>query len=229
MADEFDKVAGALVYAGVRRIPVLAYLDDVAKKLLPPSADERLQEAIKLDWQERTVRLEQRVAALETELNKEGPGLDDLGPTRTAVVAKEVLEGVAGAYGEPKVDAVLNAGARQFDPRMGPQEIRKYWLDRVTLLQDIEIRVLMLPKKHAPLYYFVSSGELYWGKQRDPADLGDEDRVALGSVLLEMMERIDLVTASGPIANIDQKSARAAILTPRGETLVRFIEPIAGA
>lgn len=63
----------------------------------------------------------------------------------------------------------------------------------------------------------------------NPADLGDEDRVALGSVLLEMMERIDLVTASGPIANIDQKSARAAILTPRGETLVRFIEPIAAA
>ena len=53
--------------------------------------------------------------------------------------------------------------------------------------------------------------------------------MALRSVLLEMMERIDLVTASGPIANIDQKSARAAILTPRGETLVRFIEPIAAA
>lgn len=33
VSDKFEKVAGALVYAGVRRVPVLAYLDDVAKKL----------------------------------------------------------------------------------------------------------------------------------------------------------------------------------------------------
>ena len=178
MSDKFEKVAGALVYAGVRRVPMLAYLDDVAKKLLPPGADERLQEAIKLDWQERTVRLEQRMTALEAQLKQEGRELDNLGASRTAVVGQEVLEGVATAYGEPKVDAVLNAGARQFDPRMGPHEVRKYWLDRVMQLTDLEVRVLMLLKLHSPLSYrneaFLASGLAH-----TKLDLPDADHIAL--------------------------------------------------
>lgn len=226
MADKVEKVAGALVHAGVRRIPVLAFIEDAVKPLLPAGADERLRAALEAEAREDVVRLQQRVQALEAQLQSQGKQLDDLGMKRTVAVAREVAEGVAAAYGEPKVDAVLNAGARQFDPRMGRQESRKYWLDRALNLTDMESRALLLLKDHQPVIYLAEADEMFWGDQREPANLSDEDRVALGTVLDQLVSRGDLVNMTSTTATIRRESVTSIVLSGQGKILVRFIEPI---
>lgn len=227
MTDEIERAVGHIAHVSLRRLPVLAMIEDAVKPFLPAGADERLRAAVEADAREAFVRLQQRVDVLEGLLGKDGHRLDDLGAKRTVAVAQEVAKGVAEAYGEPKIDAMLNAGARQFDPRMGPQEIRKYWLDRVTQLLDIEVRVLLLLKEHQPIMYFEEADRMLWGEQRQAADLPDEDRVALGTVLNQLVSRGDLVSTTSTTGSVDQETVFSVMLSGQGRAVVRFIEPIA--
>jgi hypothetical protein len=221
--DEVD----ALARVGVRAIPGAGIVQDIWGIVRPKNANERFNQAAKEYEDDLAVRMVDRIREIEGQLQRVGTPIDPPTPHRTLAVAREVATSAANAQGEPKVDAVLNAGARQFDPRMGPQEARRYWLNKVMALGDLEVRVLQLLKHRQPVFYFVATGELHWGSPPELADLPDEDRIALGSVLLEMQRQNDLVHTSGATANIDNHSARGAILTPRGEVLVRFIQPIA--
>jgi hypothetical protein len=223
-----DTQVDGLVGVGISLIPGGGIAQKVWNVVRPPNAQQRFENASQEYDDELGVRLVDAIRALQADVQRHGAEFDKLAPLRALAIAQQVATSASEASGEPKVEAVLNAGARQFDPRRGPQETRKHWLDRVTRLSDLEIRVLLMLKERGPLFYFATPGWLHWGATPIPADLPEEDRVALGSVLLELRGFGELVTDSPATLTERNYSARACVLSQQGEIVVRFIEPIAG-
>jgi hypothetical protein len=222
-----DDKLDALVGVGVSAIPGGGVAQKVWSIVRPPNAQERFERA-KQDYEDELgVRLCDAIRAVQAEVQAHGLKLAQLSPHRSQAVGQQVAQAASEARSETKVEAILNAGARQFDPRMGAEEVRRHWLTRVATLTDLEVRVLMLLKERAPLFYFSSPGVLHWGERRELADMPRAECLALGSVLLDLQRANDLVTQGTTNAEIENYSTQSSILTARGEELLRFIRPIA--
>jgi len=222
-----DDKLDALVSVGVSAIPGGGVAQKVWSIVRPPNARERFERAKQEYEDELGVRLCDAIRVLQADVQAHGLQLSQLPPHRTQAVGQQVAQAASEAHSETKVEAILNAGARQFDPRMGAEEVRRYWLARVAQLTDLEVRALVLLKERAPLFYFDTPGLLHWGERREIADLPRAECLALGGVLLNLQRKNELVTRGTATAEIENYSTQASILTARGEELLRFIHPIA--
>jgi hypothetical protein len=143
MADWFDEVPKKLALVALHKTPVINVITELVESFIPATPDERLNAAIVQEEANRVVRLEDRVFNLEAVLAAGGMKLDDLGPTHTTHVAREFVQGTLETRSEEKVEALTNAAARQFDPRL-ERSVRAHWLSRVRRVSDIELALVAL-------------------------------------------------------------------------------------
>lgn len=219
-----DDAVDRLVQVGMKQLPGGSLAQIIWSAVRPANAAERFEQAKREYDDELAVRLVDAVRAVQSELRAHRTELDELAPRRALAIAEQVAKSASEASGDSKVDAVLNAGARQFDPRKGPQETRKYWLDRVTQLTELEVRVLMLLKKHSPLSYRYDA-YLARGLEDTKLDLPDAEHIALGLVLERLVAKGDLVRTMPTPANM-VATYPSVVLSSQGQILVSFIEPI---
>lgn len=233
MVDDID-AAGKLAVLGFEQLPGGSLVTGMVRMFLPPNADERLRQAIEEDASNQLIDLQTRVSIIEKQLATEGKKLDQPGAIRTTMLAHRMAEAFGSAYSDVKRDAVANAAARQFDPRMGEQGARKYWFDRVAQLSDLQVWALQLLREHTLLYY-VPSGQLLLGKEAIPSPLPESDQVSLGTALSHlalpedrMRNPAPLVSSMGEGLPLGNYNVTPEGLTVYGRILVQFIAPIGG-
>jgi hypothetical protein len=231
MGDDFD-IAGKVAVLAVEQLSGASFVTGIVRMVLPPNADDRLRAAIEADASAILDDVQRRLALLESELRREGKSLESPGAVRTARLAHGMGEALGASYSDVKRDAVANASARQFDPRMGEQGARKYWLDRVAALTDLQVWVLQLLREHKALYY-VPSGELLLGLEATRCTFPDIDQVSLGTALSALALPDDpaqnpapLVISAGDGIPVGDYNVTPRVLTPWGTILVKFIAPI---
>jgi hypothetical protein len=222
-----DEVIDKLVQAGVNLVPGGSLAQSIWSAVRPANAAERFDLAKREYDDELAVRLVDTIRAVRAELRAHRTELDQLAPLRALAIAEQVAKSASEASGDSKVEAMLNAGARQFDPRKGPQETRKYWLDRVTQLSDLEVRVLMLLKDHSPLSYR-EEAYLAWGLKHTKLELPHAEHIALGLVLERLVAEGNLVGTTPTHPSVVERYP-SVVLSSQGRTIVNFIEPIGGA
>jgi hypothetical protein len=219
VADAFDETVGKLAKLGVTQIPILGLVAEAFREFLPPGADERLRQAINEDAERQLEDLQRRVCIIEEQLHADGQTLDEIGPIRTVTLARTVIASVRDEYvGDVKREAVNNATARQFDPRFGSQEARKYWLDVVLALTDVEIKVVQLLRQHGELKSDLD-GKLYFKEKQSV--LPDADQISLGATVIQM----GLNSRKDP-ALVQPTTSGAFKLTAPGYMLSGFTSPI---
>jgi hypothetical protein len=229
--DDFE-AAGKLAVLAAEELYGMSFVTGLVRMFLPPNADDRLRAAIEEDANAILVDVQRRVLLLEAQLRRQGSHLENPGAVRTARLAHAMAEAVGASYSDEKRAAVANAAARQFDPRMGAQGARKYWLDRVAALTDLEVWVLQLLREHQRLYY-VPTGELLLGPNATRSALADVDQVSLGTALSALSLAGDparnpapLVLSMGEGIPVGDYNVTPRELTPWGAILVKFIAPI---
>lgn len=163
--------------------------------------------------------LQRRVGIIEEQLREHGQKLEELGPIRTVVLARTIIASVRDAYvSDIKREALNNAAARQFDPRFGSQEGRKYWFDQASRLTDIEIKVLGLLRQHGEL---TADYRGTLSSSQGPSELDAADQIAVGAVLAQM----EVERRPGPML-VERTPRSSHKLTASGYMLSGFISPI---
>jgi hypothetical protein len=137
----------------------------------------------------------------------------------------DFVQDLSRAQTDLRREALTNAAAQQFDPRMGSQAVRKYFFDRAAELTDVETLVV-LQLQMRPLFFFESSGKLAFLKDDKTATddaIPAADRMAIGVTMLSMGKKGDFVTETR--RNIMEFGDRAneVRLTPAGSVLATFI------
>jgi hypothetical protein len=179
MTDKFEEAAGKLARIGVSQIPVVGLLAEVVEAFLPPGADARLREAVENDLHESVRLLQKRVEELAEELQRQGLKLEQLGAARTIKVFRDFVAARTGADSPEQIDALINATAGQFDPRLGAPATRAYWLGVVRELSPIRIMLLRLMHQHEGLKIQVKPRPAIRSLKDVPLKIEDADVVAL--------------------------------------------------
>ena len=151
MADKFDETAGKLARAAIEQVPGVGLMVDVIEAFVPPGANERLRAAIQEELEKDVERLKERIAELDTELRKTNRRLGEFTTTRIVGVARQFAEARMAAGSEIQIEALLNAAAHQFDPRVGDAATRAHWFEIVRKLSPIRILLLKLLKQYGGL------------------------------------------------------------------------------
>jgi hypothetical protein len=225
--DTIDNMTGKLAAIAVGQVPILSVVVEAAKAFLPEGADGRLKEAVAVDFRDKVARLEARVEQLAKELEAVGLRLEELGAVRTVAVVRAFAEAVGAAQSDEKVDALISAAARQFDPRRGPESARAYWLARAGALADIEVRAILLLSQHDKV--LLADGAIVAAPhnpdvsrppERQRLDLPVEEALALTEAIKGLVDAgSSLINASTPT----MRSTSLYSLTRSGLVLARFI------
>lgn len=110
--------------------------------------DGRVFEARFSALEDQVTRLDEEVRKVKAELAAEGKQADRQDFLSQEAVYSDFARAVADAHTPEKREALVNAAAHQFDPRLGSPEVRQYWFDVVRSLADVEIWALRLCSKY---------------------------------------------------------------------------------
>jgi hypothetical protein len=129
---------GGAIFAGSVAESALAWFDAVAS-----GNDEALREARLGSLEAEFRRLSERVARLERET-----ATDRNDPLTREQTFSRFAKDVADAKTPAKREALINAAAHQFDPRMGSAEARSFWYSVVAGLTDLDLLMSRLLAEH---------------------------------------------------------------------------------
>jgi len=234
-SDGFEEVAGKLALVVLRKVPVANVLVDAVQSFLP-NANEKLRKAMLDETVDAVLELESKVARIDAQLGEIGRQLDELGAVRTVLLAQDVASSATSARTKGKREAVLNAAARQFDPRKGDEAAREYWLQRVRALPETELALLLFLNEYDEIGFVDDLTVVVKHGPNDHIqplpDVPGETGLAFRGAALRLAGEAPtpLIQTShnrqAASRGGDQKSFPAFVLTPEGKTLVSFCKEI---
>jgi hypothetical protein len=144
--------------------------------------------------------LDERIKKLEADLGAQRLRLDRQDVLSKGVIFSDFAREVAGASTSEKREALVNATARQFDPRQDQPSVRSYWLGRLRDLPEMQLSVLLQAAKHRGIFF--QGGEMLTFEQQlaTPVAMSAQSVTTFATVAESMiLDRSPLLGKNGPV------------------------------
>lgn len=143
--DKFGKAAEAGLWELTKAlIPPLKLADALVRSTLPDN-DSKFYRAYVDAIYDKVNEVQARVEIIEAQLRAQGREPDHLDPVAQRNLIEEFVQSAARSSDPKQADALINAAAKQTDPRCGERAVREfYWhiLRRLSALEIYAIRLL---------------------------------------------------------------------------------------
>jgi hypothetical protein len=213
---------GGAVVAGAFTTSVADWFSSIRNR-----SDEALNEARLSAVEDECQRLDDRMRKFEAERAAQGVPEEPPDVLRQHAVSSEFAQAVSTARTREKREALVNAAAHQFDPRLGAPAAREYWFGVIRSLPDVQIWALRTCNEQKSVAFQNGKAFCTQSEPASPIALTDEEAGALADGL-EKLEAMGLVQAGhGSVLFAAESGVNTNLqifeVNSRGRSVLKFI------